>query len=83
MICSLSTKFITLRPSMLKATFNNLTNYCSIYLVTKANFSTSSSNSFGIKDMEPKKWLQYNEKIYPPQEAGEERRPAVSLKIDL
>lgn len=30
-------------------------------------------------EIDPKKWLEYNKQIFPPQKPGEEPRPAVSL----
>jgi hypothetical protein len=40
---------------------------------TSSSLDASLSNHKG-----PKKWLKYNEKVYPPQAPEEERRPAVS-----
>jgi len=41
-------------------------------------FSTSSI-ALANSENGPKHWLSYNDVVYPPQEAGEERRPAVRL----
>ncbi|XP_050542165.1 39S ribosomal protein L22, mitochondrial [Daktulosphaira vitifoliae] len=71
-----STKLEPFRLVTSNVTFNNLNDFCSIYSTHKGNFSTTSNNFIGFKDMEPKKWLRYNEKIFSPQEPNEERRPA-------
>lgn len=39
---------------------------------------TSSVNAWNARKGDPKKFLEYNKVIYPPQAPGEERRPAVS-----
>jgi hypothetical protein len=47
-----------------------------------AAIHTSSSLDAALnKRGGPKKWLTYNEKIYPPQAPEEERRPAVSKPV--
>ena len=33
------------------------------------------------KPMGPKRWPNYNKKVFPPQVDGEERRPAVRLSL--
>jgi hypothetical protein len=48
--------------------------------IATIHISSSLDVSFG-KHGGPKKWLQYNEKIYPPQAPEEERRPAVSKPV--
>lgn len=48
----------------------------------RTGFSTSSGLSDKLTDKYgPKKWLDYNNVVYPPQRPGEERRPAVSTSI--
>jgi len=47
-----------------------------LFATPKTDFSTSSIK-LGGKNDDPKRWLSYNDVIYPPQEPGEERRPAV------
>lgn len=59
--------------------FNNLQK-CMALLTPKTDFSTSSGMLYKSDD-DAKKWLSYNDVIYPPQEPGEERRPAVCLFI--
>lgn len=59
-------------------TLLNLSNIreCVALFVCKTDFSTSSNQL--IKSNEtPGKWLSYNNVVYPPQEPGDERRPAV------
>jgi hypothetical protein len=47
-----------------------------------ATIHTSSSLDASFsKHGGPKKWPEYNEKIYPPQAPEEERRPAVSKPV--
>ncbi|XP_026765367.1 39S ribosomal protein L22, mitochondrial [Galleria mellonella] len=57
---------------------NKFTNICAIIL--KQNninkFHTSTSSLAWTKSNVPKRFLEYNKKIYPPQENGEEPRPA-------
>lgn len=53
---------------------------CIVLLTTKADFSTSS-NLLAKADNKTKKWLSYNDIVYPPQEPGEEKRPAVCYFI--
>lgn len=43
-------------------------------------FHSCSSNLAWSKPTTPTSFLEYNKKVYPPQEIGEEPRPAVSLK---
>lgn len=57
------------------SSFNNLRE-CVTLFTCKSDFGTSSSLQI-YKDEKPKKWLLYNNVVYPPQEPGEERRPAV------
>lgn len=46
------------------------------------DFSTSSGVSDKLTDKYgPKKWLEYNNVVYPPQRPDEERRPAVSTRV--
>lgn len=42
-------------------------------VIPKALFSTSNCLSFADH------WLSYNDKVFPPQDVNEERRPAVSI----
>lgn len=51
---------------------------CISLLTPESNFSTYS-NLFKKSDEKNSKWLSYNDVVYPPQEPGEERRPAVCL----
>jgi hypothetical protein len=47
-----------------------------------ATIHTSSSLDASLnKHGGPKKWLEYNKKVYPPQAPEEERRPAVSKPV--
>jgi hypothetical protein len=47
-----------------------------------ATIHTSSSLDASLsKNGGPKKWLEYNNKIYTPQTPEEERRPAVSKPV--
>lgn len=39
---------------------------------------TSSALSAIATTQNPRGWLKYNKKVYPPQKLGEEPRPAVS-----
>lgn len=48
---------------------------CAALLAPKTDFSTSSN--LLAKNDKPSHWLSYNDVVYPPQEPGEERRPAV------
>lgn len=51
----------------------------SLYRHCENLFMHSSPLSLAwAKDSQPKKWLQYNNKVYPPQTSDEEPRPAVS-----
>lgn len=52
---------------------------CLVLLTPKTDFSTSSNLLAAGED--PKKWLSYNDIVYPPQEPGEEKRPAVCYLI--
>lgn len=45
------------------------------------SFHTSSPVSAWLNNKVPKKFLEYNNKIYPPQAIGEEPRPAVSYHV--
>lgn len=47
-------------------------------LTSKTDFSTFSSLFAKKAEDGPKRWLRYNDAIYPPQAPDEERRPAVS-----
>lgn len=51
---------------------------CVALLTHKSNFSTSNQLA---KEDKPSRWLSYNDVIYPPQEPGEEKRPAVSTFV--
>lgn len=54
--------------------------HCSPLLLIEAErLHTSSHNSAWHNENKPKKFLKYNEKVYPPQSPEEEPRPAVSL----
>ncbi len=58
---------------------NFLSNYCKI--VSRSNcprsiFTTATVFQHDSKDKFD--WLKYNDKIYPPQDPSEERRPAVN-----
>lgn len=46
-----------------------------------ASIHTSLPLDAFLNSTGPKKWLKYNEKIYPPQAPDEERRPAVSKAV--
>lgn len=78
MLNCVTSKLTLLCHSKPPSSFNNLQN-CMALLTPKTDFSTSSGLLF--KSDDPKKWLSYNDVIYPPQEPGEERRPAVCLFI--
>lgn len=43
-----------------------------------SSFHTTTPALAWAKTTLPKRFLEYNRKIYPPQEIGEEPRPAVS-----
>lgn len=62
------------------ASYNNLRE-CVTLLTPKTNFSTSSN--LLDKPDGPKNWLKYNDIVYPPQEPGEEKRPAVCYFSNL
>ncbi|XP_050442606.1 39S ribosomal protein L22, mitochondrial [Adelges cooleyi] len=60
-----------------KVIVNDVQNCVSVALLThKMSFSSTMNNFAMHDDLEPKKWLKYNDTIFPPQEPGEERRPA-------
>jgi large subunit ribosomal protein L22 len=62
--------------SKLQPSLNSLRK-CIIPLTSKTDFSTSSSLLVKKEDG-PKRWLAYNDVVYPPQAPDEEQRPAVS-----
>lgn len=47
--------------------------------VPKTDFGSSAAK--GTSADGPKKWLAYNDVVYPPQAPGEETRPAVSRPV--
>lgn len=77
MLNCVTSKLILFCHGKTPSSFNNLQK-CMALLTPKTNFSTSSDFLFK-SDSEPKKWLLYNDVIYPPQKPGEEERPAVCL----
>lgn len=52
-------------------------------LLHKLNLHTSRSHPMKGGFPEPKGWPKYNEKVFPPQLAEEERRPAVIVYFKL
>lgn len=76
MLNSVTSKLTLLCHSRLPSSFINLRECVALFATPKTDFSTSSIKLAGSKD-EPTRWLSYNDVIYPPQEPGEERRPAV------
>lgn len=59
----------------------NSLNHWAYSPVSVASIHTSLPLKAFLNSAEPKKWLKYNEKIYPPQAPEEERRPAVSESV--
>ncbi|XP_041972875.1 39S ribosomal protein L22, mitochondrial [Aricia agestis] len=57
---------------------NNILKTISVNIgrATSSGFHTTSTSEAWSKSTVPKRFLEYNKKIYPPQEIGEERRPA-------
>ncbi|XP_060872535.1 large ribosomal subunit protein uL22m [Metopolophium dirhodum] len=75
MLNCVTSKLTLLCHSRLPSSFINLRECVALFATPKTDFSTSSIKLAGSKD-EPTRWLSYNDVIYPPQEPGEERRPA-------
>lgn len=75
MLNCVTSKLTLFCHSRLPSGFNNLRGCVALFATPKTDFSTSSILD-GTKD-DPKRWLANNDVIYPPQEPGEERRPAV------
>lgn len=46
-------------------------------IIGSAFIHTGSVNNAWYKQSGPRKWHKYNDKVYPPQDPSEERRPAV------
>lgn len=79
MFSCVTSKFSLFCCSRLPSSFNNLQE-CVALFTQKTNFSTSSNLFY--KSNGPKNWLAYNKVLYPPQEPGEESRPAVCYFSD-
>lgn len=72
----LSNKLTLFCHSRPPSSYSNLKKCVALFATPKTDFSTSSIK-LADSENEPKHWLSYNDVIYPPQEPGEERRPAV------
>lgn len=57
--------------------FNKLATY-TLKVHASSCFHTTTSALAWTKSTFPKRFLEYNKKIFPPQEIGEEPRPAVN-----
>jgi hypothetical protein len=68
-------------PRIILINLPNSLNHQAYLPVSIASIHTSSPLDAFMSFSEPKKWLKYNEKIYPPQAPEEERRPAVSKVV--
>lgn len=77
MLSSITNKFTLFCHCGPVTRFNNIRE-CTALLKPKLHFSSASS-LLNKKDQKPSHWLSYNDVIYPPQEPGEEIRPAVCL----
>lgn len=51
----------------------------SALMLNKSSLHTSMNAMAYEKPTGPKRWPSYNNRIFPPQASGEERRPAVRL----
>lgn len=58
-----------------------LPNVAAVEFIQISNIHCGSPLEAYQKHSGPKKWLDYNKKIFPPQGPEEERRPAVSIRI--
>jgi len=76
MLNCLTSKLTLFCQSKSPSISKNLWECVALFSTPKTDFSTSSIKLNNAKD-DPKRWLSYNDIIYPPQEPGEERRPAV------
>lgn len=72
--------FILKSEAVLKLVLQN--SRLSILLPVKKIHTSISTQAWKPSDEEPKKFLEYNKKIYPPQSPDEEPRPAVSCLIE-
>lgn len=79
MLNCVTNKLTIFSHSKLPLSLNNFQK-CVVLLTPKTDFSTSS-NVLAKSDDKPSKWLSYNDIVYPPQEPGEEKRPAVCYLI--
>lgn len=77
MLNCVTNKLTLFSHNRLHLSLNNF-HKCLVLLTPKTDFSTSSNL---LADNDPKNWLSYNDTVYPPQEPGEERRPAVCYLI--
>lgn len=57
--------------------FNNLALKCRPFLTQQSQSLHVSASNATSNDNNPKRWLKYNEIVYPPQASDEEPRPAV------
>ncbi|XP_025200236.1 39S ribosomal protein L22, mitochondrial [Melanaphis sacchari] len=75
MLNCLANKLTLFCHSRPPSSHNYLKGCMALFAIPKTDFSTTSIK-LARSENDPKRWLSYNDVIYPPQEPGEERRPA-------